>query len=586
MLKALILNSGTGSRMENLATCKCLVELTDGVTLFDTQMLAMLRCGVEDFYITTGSHSDVLEDYAKERYPGVNITFVHNPVYDTTNYIYSILLARDFVQNSNVLLLHGDIVFEQNVLQDIIASDRSVMVIDSTKSLPEKDFKAVVLDGRIVCVGVDVFTDAVYAQPMYKLLQQDWELWLKEIERFCTQGKTGVYAENAFNEISRTMNLYPLDVKGRVCLEIDNNDDLYCAQDAYRRMPDRLQSVYSGHASRRQIQKILLDMRAKKPLIVHNMDQNSAQNLFGPNAIYFKEFTSNPEHSEVLFGISLFEKENCDFIISFGGGSAIDTAKCINMLSLQDSFNLNMRDTPRARHLCIPTTAGTGSESTCFAVLYIGGEKQSVEKIQIIPDYVILDPGFLSTLPLYHKKSTVLDALCQSIESLWAKGRTPESRAFALSAIDIIYENIDGYMENKSECALRVLYAANLSGKAINLSKTTAAHAMSYKLTDLFGLAHGHAVALCLKYVWAHLLESGFVVDGLSAMEYDRFVEFFEELNVSNDFTFSGNVNNEIIDKLVTSVNVKRLGNHPIFLSDKALGDMYRGVLSEFEVFV
>jgi len=220
------------------------VELAPGITILDAQIKTLLRCGVDDFYMTTGSHADVLEAYVQKRYPHVHFTYVNNPVYDKTNYIYSIYFARDFVRGSDILSLHGDLVYEQNVLQDIIASEQSVMVVDSTKPLPEKDFKAVIKDSRVRKVSVDTFTDALYAQPMYKLLQKDWDLWLAAIERFCEQGNTGVYAENAFNEISDTMNIYPFDVAGRLCFEIDNNEDLTYGRDAYSRMPDRFQTVY------------------------------------------------------------------------------------------------------------------------------------------------------------------------------------------------------------------------------------------------------------------------------------------------------------------------------------------------------
>lgn len=238
-MKALILNSGTGSRMGNLQTCKCLVELADGVTIFDLQIDALLKCGVRDIYITTGSHSEVLKRYAGEKYPDVSFSFTHNPLYDKTNYIYSIFLCRELIYGNDLLLLHGDLVFERSVLQDLMAYDGSAMVVDTTKPLPEKDFKAVVRDGKIVHIGIDTFTDAVYAQPLYKLLRQDLDMWLDEIVRFCESGKTSVYAEDAFNQISRDMSIFPFDIIGRDCFEVDNTDDLEEAKRWYTRASER-----------------------------------------------------------------------------------------------------------------------------------------------------------------------------------------------------------------------------------------------------------------------------------------------------------------------------------------------------------
>ena len=595
-MKVLILNSGVGSRMKDLATCKCLVELADGVTVLDAQLQALLRCGIEDFCITTGPYADELEIYIRKRYPNVNFIFVNNPLYSQTNYIYSIQLARNFVCDDDILLLHGDLVFEQNVLQDIIASEHSVMVVDSTKPLPKKDFKAVVKNGRIKGIGIDLFSEALYAQPLYKLMKQDWILWLDEIDRFCSRGITGVYAENAFNNISDKMNIFPLDITGRMCFEVDNREDLAYAQNAYKVMTDRLQKVYFGYNSRRHIQNIIRDAKAKKPFVVCGTNRKGSSITFEQDVVYFSGFTSNPDITEIMSGIELFEANACDFIVSIGGGSAIDTAKCINMLS-NNNNHAELRDAPRACHLAVPTTAGTGSESTCFAVIYRNGEKLSIEHRNIMPEYVVLDPEFLTTLPDYHKKSTLLDALCQAIESIWANGSTDESKAYAMSAVRLILENADVYFSaadsDKENARLMILQAANLSGKAINISKTTAAHAMSYRLSSMFGLAHGHAVALCLLPVWQNMLEKNFghmegsLIDLKTAFSvkthkeaYEIISQLFIKWDISYHFNCGDDINS-VIDDLVASVNVQRLSNHPVVLSDDVLADIYRKIISK-----
>jgi len=490
-----------------------------------------------------------------------------------TNYIYSIYLARNYLRDDDIVYLHGDLVFEQNVLQDVLASDKSVMVTDSTLPLPEKDFKAVVIDGRIKSVSVDSFEDAVYAQPLYMLLQNDWNCWLDEICRFCEQEITGVYAENAFNEISEAINLFPLDVKGRKCFEVDTAEDLSFAQAAYKLMPDRLQTIYAGYDSVKNIPDVLQKVSSEKPLVVCGVSNEAALSLFGSNAVYFDGFAPNPDFNSIRDGISLYESENCDFIVSIGGGSAIDTAKCINVLENNDDVKL--KDKPRSSHLSIPTTAGTGSESTSFAVFYKDGVKNSVEYKHIIPELVILDPYFLETLPLYHKKSSLLDALCQSIESLWAKKQTSASRAYAISAMNAIFENADGYMEGKPGYSARMLFAANLSGKAINISKTTAAHAMSYGLTYNFDIAHGHAVACCLPIVWRELMRHDKAPDILSNDRLYEFSSLLEKLEMPRVF----NCTKEIEKELAKSVNVERMSNHPMIISDGDLIDMYQEIL-------
>ena len=99
-MKSLILNSGTGTRMGELTAdkCKCLVEIANGKTILDEQITRLIKCGITDFCITTGPFSDVLEPYIRKNYNGVHFTFINNPLYSQTNYIYSIYLARDVLE--------------------------------------------------------------------------------------------------------------------------------------------------------------------------------------------------------------------------------------------------------------------------------------------------------------------------------------------------------------------------------------------------------------------------------------------------------------------------------------------------------
>jgi len=234
-LKALLLNSGTGSRLGKLTnkTNKCLVEIADNRTILDEQLTRLINCGITDIIITTGKFSDDLEKYILARYTDVNFTFVNNPMYDKTNYIYSMFLAKDLLKNQDILLMHGDLLFETSVLEDALLSTHSVMVTDKTKPLPPKDFKAVITGEKITRIGVNEFENACYAQPLYKLAAKDWDIWLDEICNFCHAGKTDVYAENAFNDVSHKMNLYPLDINERLCFEVDTIEDLEYAKTTY-----------------------------------------------------------------------------------------------------------------------------------------------------------------------------------------------------------------------------------------------------------------------------------------------------------------------------------------------------------------
>ena len=161
--------------------------------------------------------------------------------------------------------------------------------------------------------------------------------------------------------------------------------------------------------------------------------------------IVFNEYTPNPKYEEVLKGIEKFKENNCDFLISIGGGSAIDVSKCINLfLNLDENKNYLEQEYKGAsvKHLACPTTAGTGSEANQFAVIYYKGVKQSIKDLSLIPEYVILEPLFLKTISTYQRKSTILDAMCHAIESFWSVNSTKESQEYATKSLEIILNNI------------------------------------------------------------------------------------------------------------------------------------------------
>ncbi len=325
--------------------------------------------------------------------------------------------------------------------------------------------------------------------------------------------------------------------------------------------------------------------------------------------IWFSDFTPNPGYEEVVNGVALFRKEQCNAILAIGGGSAIDVAKCIKLFSGQNTDGKNgeflqgIQDKPLNIEpvplLAMPTTAGTGSETTRYAVIYYKGEKQSITSLKIIPDAVLLDPEVLKTLPLYQKKATMLDALCHAIESYWSINSTEESQGYSKEALCSIVENITSYLRNEDEGNKAMMHASYLAGKAINISQTTAGHAMCYKITGIFGVAHGHAAALCdrVLYKWMvdnidndnckerdsrgkNYLRQIFldiaVCFGGSTMEEgaERFETLFDELKLeiptANEFQYN---------QLVSAVNPERLRNHPIELDDEAIAYLYKKIL-------
>ena len=226
-MKALILNSGMGTRMGQYTKehPKCMTDLLNGETILSRQLRLLERAGVRDVVITTGHFRDVLIDYCNSLGLSLDYTFVHNAVYDKTNYIYSIYCARDVLHDQDIIMLHGDLVFEESVLRDVLAFDNSCMKVSSTLALPEKDFKAVIDNGIVKKVGVEFFENAMEAQAMYKLNKAEWQMWLDKICEFCETDRRSCYAEKALNEITDDCTVYAYDVKDRLCAEIDTPED-------------------------------------------------------------------------------------------------------------------------------------------------------------------------------------------------------------------------------------------------------------------------------------------------------------------------------------------------------------------------
>lgn len=257
-MKALILNSGLGHRLGVLTSehPKCMTEISSADTILSRQLKLLVKAGIQDVVMTTGYFDNILVNYCHSLNLPLHITFVNNPFYRETNYIYSIYCAREFLRDEDILLLHGDLVFEISVLEDILRAEESCMKVSSTLPLPEKDFKAVIRDGMVQAVGVEFFESAMEAQALYKLNRSDWNLWLDKICAFCEHDQRSCYAETALNEITDVCRIRAYDVQDRLCAEIDTPEDLAVVTAKLREIENRTvymcfstDMIHSGHIS-------------------------------------------------------------------------------------------------------------------------------------------------------------------------------------------------------------------------------------------------------------------------------------------------------------------------------------------------
>lgn len=255
-MKALILNSGIGHRMGILTSeqPKCMTEILPQETILSRQLRQIVSVGIKEVVMTTGYLDQILEDYCQFLKLPLKITFVHNPLYRETNYIYSIYCAREYLYENDILLLHGDLVVENAVLDKILENEMSCMAVSSTLPLPKKDFKAVIRNGFVERVDVELFENAIAAQPLYKLKKEDWQIWLNAICDFCKDGNTNCYAEKALNTVSEKCHIFALNVKNKLCAEIDDPQDLEDVSSRLKRIEDRTvymcfstDILHSGH---------------------------------------------------------------------------------------------------------------------------------------------------------------------------------------------------------------------------------------------------------------------------------------------------------------------------------------------------
>lgn len=324
----------------------------------------------------------------------------------------------------------------------------------------------------------------------------------------------------------------------------------------------------------------------------------SLEERLGIRVVWFSDFDPNPVYESVVSGVEVFCKEKCDFIVAVGGGSAIDVAKCIKLYSQMDHSRnyLKQKIVPnRIKLLATPTTAGTGSEATRYSVIYYRGEKQSVTDDSCIPCAVVFDRSVLRTLPEYQKAATLMDAFCHALESFWSVNSTPESKGYSASALKIILENIEPYLECEEQSGGNMLEAAHIAGKAINITQTTAGHAMCYKLTSLYGIAHGHAAALCTYRVWEYMIQH--TENCIDSRGREYLEEVFREIAVAMG---CGTVQEALelfksiltklqlsapafcehdLRELVLSVNPIRLANNPVELDTDTIEQLYRKML-------
>jgi len=356
----------------------------------------------------------------------------------------------------------------------------------------------------------------------------------------------------------------------------------------------KYQKVIRGRDSLKKLPAMMEALGMKKPLIVGSGHLTGTLLRKVPVLLtspVYSGYHPNPELSDSGQGMEIFRKEACDGIISIGGGSCMDTAKAVKArMYATDGTALResrLEGDGACPHIAIPATAGTGSEATQTAVVYVDGTKLSLSHPFLRPEGTVLDASLLDSLPEYHKKSCALDALAQGIESYWSRGSNEDSRVHAYLAIIGVLDNLKAYLAGDPHAAEEMLDASFQSGKAIQITRTTAAHAMSYMLTKRLGLAHGHACMLTLPTLWEMMAEHDEMKDTLKDLSEKMRLgdplmapRLLKGILYDLEMAVPPVPDEETLDELAGSVNEERLSNHPVAMTKEEIKQAYRRAMT------
>lgn len=359
--------------------------------------------------------------------------------------------------------------------------------------------------------------------------------------------------------------------------------------------------IYTIEEASQRLSDIMGQHNVRRLMVVHgkksyfdcggNDLMSRLYDLHNMEVYNFDDFSANPNIEDASKGAELLRVTKPDAIIAIGGGSAMDIAKLMRYMAEQTDKPL----------IAIPTTAGTGAESTQFAVCYVDGKKESIDRTDLLPDYAILVPSLTMRNNAYLTACTGFDALAQAIESYWNIYATPESEVYSEQAIGLLYRAMNQYAIDQKACLSdydwreQMMQGAYWAGKAINLTRTTAPHAMSYVLTSQYGYPHGHAVALTFPYFFEKNVRCR--REDFAGENYDEYrarmqrmlrmlginwnddlfihmKQFINSLGLGYDADRSIN-----IDVVAKSVNVNRAKNNPCMLTEDILRQAAQTIL-------
>lgn len=313
----------------------------------------------------------------------------------------------------------------------------------------------------------------------------------------------------------------------------------------------------------------------------------------GLETTIFDQVEPNPSLETTYRGAALAKREGCDVVAALGGGSAIDAAKAMALLALSEAtleeyFAPNEVNTPALPLIAIPTTCGTGSEVTRYAVLsdLVNRKKKVIFGIPLLPKVALLDPTLLKSLSKELVAYTAFDALSHSFEALLSKSSSMMSDLFARESITRVLKSLEPAYEGNPEHRGELLYGSMLAGMAINSTGTVIVHGMGYYLTNYHNVHHGLANAMLLTHALrfeGELISEKLdkVLDDLSLQNLQSLFETVERIavrvGIPNSISELG-VDESELDLMVSDAMsyTRNLENNPVAISDAEVRELYK----------
>ena len=316
-----------------------------------------------------------------------------------------------------------------------------------------------------------------------------------------------------------------------------------------------------------------------------NYNRLNIESYIRVNDYCFSDVNENPNYSQLLVELKKINNYDFQLVLCIGGGSVIDFSKLIKYyykvkLNILKDYIISNKSITRnnLELICIPTLYGSGAEQTKFAVCYLNGKKFSVSDDSLLPKKTYYVPSLTKSIPKKIKANNLIDCFSQSFESLSATSANDISIKFANKSINKLKVFSFDYIHNwNHECAHAISEASMFCGKAINISKTTGAHALSYFLTSELKLAHGESLSITFPYIISQYSKSVKQSNQISIIlkklcEYfrcqksdltKRIINEFEVYGVNYLYNSEKLLENIDFDTWIKSINKQRLKNGP-----------------------